>query len=150
MKSKENAVRVAVPSILHSLVIAIVLVVGLTQSAEARVRDRYQMVTHRCGAVEWYVPVQNLIVVAFARGASDEANFDLARAEGFLVRTTPEETARDGMAIYALPPGEGLVGAMELVSTMEAGYELSRKIKNMKPFVDAFTERETASIKGME
>ncbi len=35
-----------------------------------------------------------------------------------------------------------MVGAMDLVSTMEAGYELSRGIKDMKPFTDAFNERE--------
>jgi len=35
-----------------------------------------------------------------------------------------------------------LVGAMELTQTMEAGYNLSRNIKDMKPFVEAFMERE--------
>ena len=43
-----------------------------------------------------------------------------------------------------------LVGAMDLVSTMQAGYELSRDIKDMKPFVDAFKERETATIDALE
>ena len=31
-----------------------------------------------------------------------------------------------------------LVGAGELVDTMETGYQISRNIKDMKPFVDAF------------
>lgn len=35
-----------------------------------------------------------------------------------------------------------LVGAMELVKTMEAGYNLSSRIKDMRPFVEAFRERE--------
>lgn len=39
-----------------------------------------------------------------------------------------------------------LVGAMDLVSTMEAGYNLSKNIKDMKPFVDAFKDRETHNI----
>ncbi len=39
-----------------------------------------------------------------------------------------------------------LVGASELVTTMEAGYNLSRNIKDMKPFVDAFQEREFALL----
>ncbi len=40
-----------------------------------------------------------------------------------------------------------LVGAMELTQTMEAGYNLSRNIKDMKPFVEAFTARETKQLK---
>ncbi|MBW7859398.1 MAG: hypothetical protein H3C43_14160 [Leptonema sp. (in: Bacteria)] len=40
----------------------------------------------------------------------------------------------------------GLVGAEDLVGTMEKGYEVSRKIKDMKPFMKAFKERETAYI----
>ncbi len=35
-----------------------------------------------------------------------------------------------------------LVGAGELVDTMETGYQISRNIKDMKPFVDAFNDRE--------
>lgn len=39
-----------------------------------------------------------------------------------------------------------LVGAMSLVETMEAGYNLSREIKQMQPFLDSFKERETELI----
>ena len=39
-----------------------------------------------------------------------------------------------------------LVGAGELVDTMETGYQISRNIKDMKPFVDAFNEREKALL----
>ncbi len=39
-----------------------------------------------------------------------------------------------------------LVGAEDLVETMERGYEISRKIKDMKPFVQAFRQRETAYL----
>lgn len=39
-----------------------------------------------------------------------------------------------------------LVGAEDLVGTMEKGYEISREIKDMKPFVQAFRERETAYV----
>lgn len=39
-----------------------------------------------------------------------------------------------------------LVGAGELVDTMETGYEISRNIKDMKPFVEAFSEREKALL----
>ena len=35
-----------------------------------------------------------------------------------------------------------MVGASELVNTMEAGYQLSKGIKEMKPFVNVFMERE--------
>ena len=42
-----------------------------------------------------------------------------------------------------------MVGAMDLVGTMEAGYELSRGIKDMQEFVDAFTEREKALIRSL-
>ncbi len=35
-----------------------------------------------------------------------------------------------------------LVGAMDLISTMEAGYALSRNIRDMTPFVEAFVKRE--------
>ncbi len=43
-----------------------------------------------------------------------------------------------------------LVGAMPLVETMEAGYVLSRNIKNMGPFIEVFTEREYDLIDGLE
>lgn len=39
-----------------------------------------------------------------------------------------------------------LVGAMDLVETMEAGYVLSRGIKDMKPFVEQFVLRESAAL----
>lgn len=39
-----------------------------------------------------------------------------------------------------------LVGAMDLISTMEAGYNLSRTIKDMGPFVDSFCKREIEFI----
>lgn len=39
-----------------------------------------------------------------------------------------------------------LVGAMELVETMEAGYTLSRGIKDMKPFVEQFQIRESNNL----
>ena len=39
-----------------------------------------------------------------------------------------------------------LVGAMDLVSTMEAGYSLSRNIKDMSPFVETFLQREVEFI----
>jgi hypothetical protein len=39
-----------------------------------------------------------------------------------------------------------LVGAMDLISTMEAGYALSRNIKDMTPFVEAFVKREVEFI----
>lgn len=39
-----------------------------------------------------------------------------------------------------------LVGAMDLVATMEAGYALSRNIKDMSPFVDTFIQRENEFI----
>lgn len=42
-----------------------------------------------------------------------------------------------------------LVGAEELVNTMEKGYEISREIKDIKPFVQAFRERETAYLKNI-
>ncbi|MCB1316247.1 MAG: hypothetical protein KDK34_20450 [Leptospiraceae bacterium] len=35
-----------------------------------------------------------------------------------------------------------MVGALELVGTMEAGYNISKNIKDMKPFTEAFVERE--------
>jgi hypothetical protein len=39
-----------------------------------------------------------------------------------------------------------LVGAQDLVSTMEKGYQISRGIKDMKPFITAFREREMAYL----
>ena len=42
-----------------------------------------------------------------------------------------------------------LVGAMDLVSTMEAGYELSRNIKDMSLFMNAFQEREKETLHAM-
>lgn len=42
-----------------------------------------------------------------------------------------------------------LVGASELVGTMEAGYALSKGIKDMKVFVDAFTQREMELFNSM-
>lgn len=39
-----------------------------------------------------------------------------------------------------------LVGASDLVSTMETGYAVSRGIKDMKPFMEAFNEREKKKI----
>lgn len=42
-----------------------------------------------------------------------------------------------------------MVGAMDLVGTMEAGYDLSRGIKDMQEFVDAFTEREKTLIRSL-
>ena len=42
-----------------------------------------------------------------------------------------------------------MVGALDLVGTMEAGYELSRGIKDMQEFVVAFTEREKALIRSL-
>lgn len=39
-----------------------------------------------------------------------------------------------------------MVGALELVGTMEAGYEVSRGIKDMRVFTEAFVERESALI----
>jgi hypothetical protein len=97
----------------------VVLVVGWGGRSLGAVRDHYEMVTHACGAVESFVPIENVIVVAFAPGTAPTANFDLASAEGFLVRTTPQETARDGIAVYALPPGEDLEGAMERVAARD-------------------------------
>lgn len=43
-----------------------------------------------------------------------------------------------------------LVGAMPLVETMEAGYSLSRGIKDMKVFIEIFTEREYALIEDLK
>ncbi len=43
-----------------------------------------------------------------------------------------------------------MVGAMDLVGTMEAGYDLSRGIKDMQEFVDAFTEREKTLIRSLD
>ena len=43
-----------------------------------------------------------------------------------------------------------LVGAMPLVETMEAGYTLSRNIKNMGDFISVFSEREYEMIAGLE
>ncbi|MCB1325997.1 MAG: hypothetical protein H7A21_15300 [Spirochaetales bacterium] len=40
-----------------------------------------------------------------------------------------------------------MVGAMELVRTMEAGYAVSRGIKDMRPFTDAFQKREKDLIR---
>lgn len=42
-----------------------------------------------------------------------------------------------------------MVGAADLVGTMEAGYELSRGIKKMEPFMIAFTEREKLLIRAL-
>lgn len=42
-----------------------------------------------------------------------------------------------------------MVGAMDLVGTMEAGYDLSRGIKDMQEFSDAFTEREKTLIRSL-
>jgi hypothetical protein len=42
-----------------------------------------------------------------------------------------------------------MVGAMDLVGTMEAGYNVSRNIKDMREFTDAFIKRETALIEGL-
>ena len=43
-----------------------------------------------------------------------------------------------------------LVGATELVTTMEAGYDLSRKIKDMKPFTQAFIDREIKLVDDLD
>ncbi|MCB1173885.1 MAG: hypothetical protein KDK39_09980 [Leptospiraceae bacterium] len=42
-----------------------------------------------------------------------------------------------------------MVGASELISTMEAGYELSRGIRDMKVFATAFAEREKGLLHQM-
>ncbi|EMO77915.1 hypothetical protein LEP1GSC127_1756 [Leptospira kirschneri str. 200801925] len=43
-----------------------------------------------------------------------------------------------------------MVGANSLVETMEAGYELSSKIKDLNPFIDAFLDREIRLIAKLE
>lgn len=43
-----------------------------------------------------------------------------------------------------------MVGATSLVKTMEAGYELSSKIKDLDPFIDAFLDREIRLIAKLE
>ncbi|EMO53253.1 hypothetical protein LEP1GSC172_2702 [Leptospira noguchii] len=43
-----------------------------------------------------------------------------------------------------------MVGANSLVETMEAGYELSSKIKDLNPFIDAFLDREIRLIVKLE
>ncbi|AAS71632.1 FFLEELY motif protein [Leptospira interrogans] len=43
-----------------------------------------------------------------------------------------------------------MVGANSLVETMEAGYELSSKIKDLNPFIDAFLDREIRLITKLE
>ncbi|AYV55298.1 FFLEELY motif protein [Leptospira kmetyi] len=43
-----------------------------------------------------------------------------------------------------------MVGATSLVETMEAGYELSSKIKDLNPFIEAFVDRETRLIGKLE
>ncbi|RHX92919.1 FFLEELY motif protein [Leptospira stimsonii] len=43
-----------------------------------------------------------------------------------------------------------MVGATSLVETMEAGYDLSSKIKDLNPFIDAFVDRETKLIGKLE
>ncbi|TGL76436.1 FFLEELY motif protein [Leptospira yasudae] len=43
-----------------------------------------------------------------------------------------------------------MVGATSLVETMEAGYELSSKIKDLNPFIEAFLDRETRLISKLE
>ncbi|EMY14504.1 hypothetical protein LEP1GSC043_4523 [Leptospira weilii str. Ecochallenge] len=43
-----------------------------------------------------------------------------------------------------------MVGATSLMKTMEAGYELSSKIKDLDPFIDAFLDREIRLIATLE
>ena len=49
-------------------------------------------------------------------------------------------------ALAPIKVAASLVGAMDLISTMEAGYALSRNIKDMTPFVEAFVKREVEFI----
>ncbi len=105
--------RRALTSSLRPFLLVLCLLSGMVLEVDARLRDSYEIVTHVCGAVERFVPAGNLVVVGFTPGAGDEANFELAVAEGLLVRTPPAESARDGAAVYALPPGEDLTGACE-------------------------------------
>lgn len=53
------------------------------------------------------------------------------------------------LVIAPIKVAASMVGAVELVATMEAGYELSRKIKNIKKFIEAFRTREKKSLQNM-
>ena len=42
-----------------------------------------------------------------------------------------------------------MVGASDIIATMEAGYELSRKIKSIKKFIEAFRTREKMNLQAL-
>ncbi|MBX7058799.1 MAG: hypothetical protein K1X75_12100 [Leptospirales bacterium] len=92
-----------------------------------------------------------------------ELNDCVARAGRFEDRITQVQMVADSLGFFftlsklplirlvmaPIKVAASMVGAMELVSTMEAGYDVSRGIKDMRPFMDAWVERETARIEDL-
>ena len=53
------------------------------------------------------------------------------------------------LVIAPIKVAASMVGASELVTAMEEGYQLARKIKKIDEFVEAFKKREQAYLKGL-
>ena len=53
------------------------------------------------------------------------------------------------LVIAPIKVAASMVGAGDLTATMEAGYELSRKIKNIKKFIEAFRTREKKNLQAI-
>ena len=53
------------------------------------------------------------------------------------------------LVIAPIKVAASMVGAIDLVATMEAGYELSRKIKNIEKFIEAFRTREKKNLQAL-
>lgn len=95
--------------------------------------------------------------------SADELNEAIAEAGRFEDRELQIDMVCESLAFFfalsklplirlVLAPikvAASMVGAMDLVGTMEAGYDLSRGIKNMQEFSDAFTEREKTLIRSL-
>ncbi len=94
---------------------------------------------------------------------SDELNEAISEAGRFEDRESQIDMVCESLAFFfalsklplirlVLAPikvAASMVGAMDLVGTMEAGYDLSRGIKDMKEFSDAFAEREKTLIRSL-
>ena len=53
------------------------------------------------------------------------------------------------LVIAPIKVAASMVGAGDLVSTMEAGYDLSRKMKDIKKFIEAFRTREKKNLQAL-
>lgn len=93
----------------------------------------------------------------------DELNDCIARSGRFEDRRKQVQMVADCLSFFftlsklpliklVLAPikvAASMVGALDLVGTMEAGYDISRGIKDMKDFSDAFVERENKQIEAL-